>query len=310
MSVNEEIRDSREKQKKPLPPMVNQMSENKRIGDTQSQVGKVIRRTILYIILVALAVISFLPFYMMIMYSTHTNSEIATRLWLTPGTNFIANFFKLSESYSIVQGFLNSSFLAIAVTIVGGYFSAMVAYGFSVFKFKGNSALYWVVLGTMMIPGQLGIIGFYQLCVYMHIIDTYVPFILPAIANAGSVFFIKGYTDGAVHRSLLEAARIDGCKELRLFHKIGLPLIMPSIATMSIFTFIGSWNNYLYPMILLSTQNKYTLPVLIVLARGQYAAEFGAIYCGIAISVIPIMIIFIVFSKKIVNGLTIGGVKG
>jgi ABC-type sugar transport system, permease component len=276
----------------------------------QHSTGKFIAKTILYIVLIVLAVACFLPFYIMIMYSTHTNSEIATSLWLTPGTNFIENFNRLSTDVNIIRGFLNSVFVAVAVTVVGTYFSALTAYGFSCYKFKGNKVLYWIVLGTMMIPGQLGIIGFYQLCTYLHILNTYIPLILPSIATAGSVFFIKGYTDGAVQSSLLESARIDGCSEFHMFHKIALPLMMPSLATMGIFSFIGAWNNYLSPMLLLSSPDAMTLPVLIVLARGTFAAEFGAIYCGIAISVIPIMIVFIIFSKQIVDGLTIGGVKG
>lgn len=279
----------------------------------QNTAGRHAPRVLLYFVLILVAVLCFLPFYIMIMYSTHTNEEIATRLWLTPGTNFIANFLKLSQYSDIVRSFLNSVILAVSVTVVSGYFSALTAFGFSSYHFRGNKVLYWIVLGSMMIPGQLGIIGFYKLCVYLHIVDTYVPFIIPAIANSGAaseIFFIKGYTDGALSHTFLEAARIDGSGELRIFHKIALPLIMPSIATMSIFQFIASWNNYLMPMILLSTDDKYTLPVLMVLARGTYAAEFGAIYCGIAISVVPIMIIFIAFSKQIISGLTIGGIKG
>ena len=264
----------------------------------------------LYFCLISLAIICFLPFYLMLMNATHDNSEIAKQLWLVPGSALMANYKRLTESVDIWRGFFNSLFLSVCITAVSGYFSALTAYGFSRYKFKGNGILYWVVLGTMMVPTQLGLIGFYQEMSKIGLVDNYLALILPTIASAGSVFFIKGYTDGAVSESLIEAARIDGCNEFSIFHKIAIPLIMPSIATMSIFTFIGTWNNYLLPLVMISSQEKYTLPILIVVAKGVYKTDFGAIYTGIAISVVPIIIAFVFMSKKIIGGLTIGGVKG
>lgn len=269
-------------------------------------VGKIF----LYICLILLAVVCFLPFYLMLMDATHDNGEIATQLWLIPGSSFMANYTRLTVNVDIWGGFFNSLFVSVSVTIVSGYFSALTAYGFSKYKFKGNSKLYWIVLGTMMVPGQLGLIGFYQLMSKIGLVDNYLSLILPTIATAGSVFFIRGYTDGAVNESLLEAARIDGCSELSIFHKIAFPLIMPSVATMSIFTFIGTWNNYLFPLVMLSTQSKFTLPILLVVAKGVYKTDFGAVYAGVSISVVPIMIAFVFMSKKIIGGLSIGGVKG
>ena len=263
-----------------------------------------------YILLILLTLICLVPFYIMIINSTHTNGEIAAKLWILPGTALLDNYHRLLESVPIWKGFANSLFIAVAVTVVSGYFSALTAYGFSRYKFKGNKILYAVVLGSMMIPMQLGFIGFYQLISKMHLLNSYIPLIIPSIANASSVFFIKGYTDGAVHESLIEAARIDGSSEFSIFNKIGLPLIMPSVATMSIFTFIGTWNNYLTPLILITDMEKYTLPIMQVVAKGVYKTEFGAIYTCIAISVVPIMIAFVFLSKKIIGGLTIGGVKG
>jgi len=278
----------------------------KKVHRSKITIGKIL----LYFCLILLAIICFLPFYLMIMNATHNNTEISLKLWLTPGTALMENYGRLTGSVDIWRGFFNSLFLSVCITIVSGYFSALTAYGFSRYKFKGNNTLYWVVLATMMVPAQLGLIGFYQLMNSFGLVDSYLSLILPTIASAGSVFFIKGYTDGAVHESLIEAARIDGCKEFSIFHKIGLPLIMPSIATMSIFTFIGTWNNYLLPLVMLSTQEKFTLPILIVVAKGVYKTDYGAIYTGIAISVVPIIIAFVFMSKKIIGGLTIGGVKG
>lgn len=270
-----------------------------------------ITRTVgVYAFLIMLTAICLIPFYIMIIDSTHTNGEIASKLWILPGTALLDNYRKLISTVPIWRGFFNSLFIAVSTTIVSGYFSALTAYGFSRYRFKGNKVLFVIVLGSMMIPMQLGFIGFYQLIREMNLLNSYIPLIIPSIANASSVFFIKGYTDGAVNLSLIEAARIDGCNEFSIFNKIALPLIMPSIATMSIFTFIGTWNSYLTPLILITDMDKYTLPIMQVVARGVYKTEFGAIYTCIAISVIPIMIAFAFLSKKIIGGLTIGGVKG
>ena len=278
--------------------------------NTEGKAKKVVGKVFLYAFLILLAVVSFLPFFIMLIDCTHSNAEIATKLWIIPGSDLIANYHRLIANENIWQGFLNSLFVATSITIVSGYASAVVAYGFSRYKFKGNGVLYMVVLATMMIPGQLGIIGMYQLMTKLHLVNNFLSLILPSIANASSVFFIKGYTDGAVHESLIEAARIDGAKEFPIFNKIALPLMIPSVATMSIFTFINTWNNYLTPLILMQDSSKYTLPIMIVAAKGVYKTDFGAIYTGVAISVVPIMIAFIAMSKKIVGGLTIGGVKG
>lgn len=267
-------------------------------------------KMLMYIGLFILAVVCFLPFYLMIMNCTHSNGEIASSLWLVPGDSLMDNYESLNSNIPIWTGFFNSLFLAVATTVVSGYFSALTAYGFSKYKFKNNKLLYSVVLGSLMIPGQLGFIGFYQLVSTLGLLNSYIPLIIPSIANAGSVFFIKGYTDDAVHESLIEAARIDGCSEFKIFNKIALPLIMPAVATMSIFTFIGTWNNYLLPLILLTDMDKYTLPIMQVISRGVYKTEFGAIYACIAISVVPIMVAFAFLSRKIMDGLTVGGVKG
>ncbi|MBU3075486.1 carbohydrate ABC transporter permease [Clostridium estertheticum] len=286
------------------------MEHNNVLKNDNKEVGKIISKTVLYIALIALAILCFLPFFIMIINATHTNGEIATTLSLTPGTSLMANYHRLLESQPIWNGLVNSVVIAIAVTAVSGYFSALTAYGFSKFRFKGNKILFWVLLGTMMIPTQLGMIGLFQLVKKLGLLDSYLPLIIPAIATPASVFFIKGYTDGAISRSLIEAARIDGCSEFKIFNRIVLPLIFPSVATMSIFTFIQTWNNFLIPLILLFDPTKFTLPIMVMLARGTYQTEYGAVFAGVAISIVPIMIAFIFLSKKIVGGLTVGGVKG
>ncbi len=245
----------------------------------------------------------------MIITSTHSNSDITRQLLLLPGDKFIDNYNRLIEVVPIWRGFLNSLFITVISTILGLYFSAMSGYGFSKYKFKGNGFLFACVLGTMMVPGQLGIIGFFRLMNEMGLVNTYWPIILPSISNAFALFFFKQVSDNSIPKEMIEAARIDGSKELTIFHRIALPLMAPSLATLGIFLFIGKWNEFLQPMILLFDNELQTLPVMIASVRSQFNVDYAAQYVGIVISIIPILIVFAIFSKQIISNVMAGAVK-
>jgi carbohydrate ABC transporter membrane protein 2, CUT1 family (TC 3.A.1.1.-) len=162
-----------------------------------------------------------------------------------------------------------------------------------------------------MIPGQLGLIGFYNLVSKLKLVDNYIPLIIPAIAAPGTVFFLRQYILSTLPHTLLEAARIDGAGELKIFHKIVIPVISPGIATMSIGAFIGNWNSYLVPLIILNTPSKFTLPVMVasLSSSTDISANQGAIYLSITISCIPILIVFAFCSKYIISSISAGSVK-
>ena len=187
----------------------------------------------------------------------------------------------------------------------------MTAYGLAMYKFKGNKVIFGTILVFMMIPGQLGLIGFYNLCTKLHLVNSYIPLIIPAIAAPGTVFFLRQYVLSVLPPSLIEAARIDGASELYSFHRIVLPIMSPGIATMAIMAFIGNWNNYLLPMIILNKNDKFTLPVMMATLRAStdINANQGAIYLAVAISVIPILLVFAFFSKYIISSISAGAVK-
>ncbi|PYZ96396.1 sugar ABC transporter permease [Alteribacter lacisalsi] len=266
---------------------------------------------ILYAVLILLVIISFIPFYMMIINATRSNSEILQHgFTMLPGSSLMANYEVLIQYMNLWRGFANSLFVAVMVTVLSSYFSALTAFGFAVYKFKGKNVLFVFMLLLMMVPGQLGLIGFYDLIRTMGLLDTYIPLIIPPIAAPFVVFFLRQYLKTVMHPSLLEAARIDGAGEFRIFHKIGLPMMMPAVATMAIFTFIGSWNNYILPLVVLFSPEKYTLPVMMGALRGSQVAEnLGSMYLGIAISVVPIMIAFLFLSKYIISSISAGAVK-
>ena len=271
---------------------------------------KTVKSVLLYIFLIFIALICIIPFYMMIINSTRSNVEISQGIWLTPGDQLLANYQIIQGKVNIWLGFFNSVIIAVPAVLLSAFFSTLTAYGFAKFKFKGRELLFWIILGTMMIPQQLGLIGFYDLCVNLRLIDSYLPLILPNMANAAMVFFIRSYIQSSIPDSLIEAGLIDGAGEMFIFNRIIVPLAMPSIATMSIFTFIYKWNDLINPLVLLNSANKFPMPIIVSNIRGLYETNFGAIYLGITISVTPIIIVVITFSKQLISGLTVGAVKG
>ncbi|MDN4525068.1 carbohydrate ABC transporter permease [Fictibacillus fluitans] len=257
-----------------------------------------------------MAVVCFVPFLMMLINATRSNEAILTGFTLVPGTSLLENYRTMMEYVNIWNGFKNSLFISVLVTVLSGYFSALTAYGFAFYTFKGKNVLFVFMLVMMMVPGQLGLIGFYELSKTLGILDTYIPLIVPSIASPFVVFFLRQYVQTTLHPSLIESARIDGASEWRIFHTIGIPMMMPAVATMSIFTFIGSWNNYIMPLVLIFSPEKYTLPVLMGFLKGsQVAQNLGSMYLGIAISVVPIMIAFLFLSKYIINSISAGAIK-
>lgn len=264
----------------------------------------------LYIFLILLSIISVIPFIMMIINATRSNGEILRGFTLIPGAALIDNYKVLISYMDVWRGFANSLFVATSVTLLNAYFSALTAFAMAFYEFKGKSIIFGSFLVIMMVPGQLGLLGQYELNSTLGILDTYWPLIIPSIAAPFTVFFFRQYLVSSMQFSIIEAARIDGASEIYMFHKIVLPILKPAMATQAIFTFIGTWNNYMGPLIMLRTPSKFTLPVMMGALNGSpVAMNLGAMYLGIAISVVPIMIAFSFFSKHIISSISAGAVK-
>lgn len=270
---------------------------------------KTITNILLYFLLVFLLVLCLLPFYLVLVNSTYSSIDIVTQIKFLPGTYFLENYKSLQTLTNIWRGFFNSLIVAIPFVILTGYFGAFVGFGFAKYNFRFKNILFSIVLGSMMLPGQLSIIGFYMTNLKLGLLNSFLPLILPGIANASAVFFLRGMIEQGVPNSLLEAARMEGSSEIRIFNKIVLPCIMPGVATIGIFNFVSSWNNYLAPLILLSDAKKFTMPILISTIKGIFLSNYGAMYVAIAISIVPVIIVYCFLSKYIINGLTIGAEK-
>lgn len=276
-----------------------------------NSIGYKIKKTILYVLLILLGAACLFPFWLTMVNATRNGTEIVSSFTLIPSTHIAENWKTIFEFFNLFEGMWNSVKVAVPATLLTAYFSALTAYGLAMYKFKGNKLIFTTILVFMMIPGQLGLIGFYNLCTKLHLVNSYVPLIIPAIAAPGTVFFLRQYVQSALPPSLIEAARIDGANELYSFHRIALPIMSPGLATMGIMAFIGNWNNYLTPMIILNKSEKFTLPVMMATLRASTDIQRnqGAIYLAVAISVIPILLVFTFFSKYIISSISAGAVK-
>ena len=272
----------------------------------QTKIKRFISRGLIYLFAILVAVVAFYPFFVMIISSTHDNYNIVARINILPGTHLKENFERLTQNIDLYRGIINSLILAAAVTIIQNYFTMMAAYAFSKYNFKGKNFLFSVVLVAMMLPGQLGIIGFYKEIQALKLLNSYFTLIVPTIANCFAVFFYKQYIDGALPNELIEAAIMDGCGELTIYHKLVLPLVIPALVTQGVMTFIGTWNSYLTPLIVLNDKKKFTLPLMIATVRDATHADYGAQYVGMLVSIIPMVIVFCFASKIIMEKISIG----
>lgn len=268
-------------------------------------------RTFIYIVLALLLVVTILPIWTLIVNATRSTYEIQQGIGFFPSTHLMDNYnILLGRGLNLWRGFGNSLYVSLLSTILAVYFGLLTAYGVVVYDFPGKQFFYNFILVLVMIPMQLSIIGFYQYMSKLGLTDNYASLILPTIASAGTVFFAKQYLDSMVINELIDAGRIDGASEMGIFHRIMLPIAAPGAFTMGIFAFVAAWNNFFNAFILISSIEKYTLPMLVQTLQGDvYRTEYGSIYLGLAITVVPIIIIYAIFSRYIVSGIAMGAVK-
>ena len=269
------------------------------------------KRSMIYVFCSFLSALAIVPFWIMIVNATRSSQAIQQGVSLIPGTYLRYNWNVLSsKNFNVTIGFKNSAIIAVCSTILSVYFSAMTAYGFKVYQFRGNKFLYAVVMAIIMIPGQVTGTGFFMFMYQIGLVDNRLALIIPSIASASTVFFFRQYLESNLQLSLVEAARIDGCGEYRTFNTIILPIMVPAMATMGIMAMIGSWNNYLTPLMLFTKPELKTLPMMVQELRGDiYRTEYGSIYLGLTLTALPLILVYFAFSKYIIAGVALGGVK-
>jgi len=268
-------------------------------------------RTIVYVFLVLLLVITVIPIWLLVVNATRSTTEIQQGISALPSTHLFENFRILeSKGLNMGRGFTNSLFVAAASTVVAVYFGFLTAYGIVIYNFRGRNLFMGFVVLLVLIPMQFSIVGFFHYMSRFGLTDNYAALILPLLASAASVFFAKQYLESVVVQELIDAARIDGASEIGIFHRVMMPLAIPGMATLAIFAFVAAWNNFFNAFILISSIDKYTLPMMVQTLRGDvYRTEYGAIYLGLAITVVPILVMYAFFSRYIISGIAMGAIK-
>lgn len=267
------------------------------------------------IICVILCVISIFPFYTMIVNATLTSDVIKRGVHIIPGTHLISNITGLLErtkdvGTNVWEALLHSSMIAAPATVLQVYFATFTAYGLTVYQFKLRSLAWSFIMAIMMIPAQVSIIGFMNFMMKINLYDSYWPLIIPAMAAPSTVYFMKQYMQGSLSVEIIEAARIDGSGEFATFNKIALPLMKPAMATQAIFAFIASWNNLYTPSMMITNNRKYTLPMFVQGLRSDVIRmDYGFVYVGLTLTVFPLLVVYFAFSKYIIAGVALGGVK-
>lgn len=285
-----------------------------RIDDAPSmRPGLIAYRVVAYTFMVFICFLCLFFFYMLIINTTRTHAEIQKGFSMLPGHNFLNNWKNLmaNQELPVFRGIFNSLVVSAGSAVLATYFSALTAYAIHAYDFKLKNFAFKFILLIMNVPTQVTTLGFLDLIRDFKMMDTYWPLILPSIAAPTVFFFMKQYMDSVLPLEIVEAARIDGSGEFYTFNTIILPIMKPAIAVQAIFTFVSSWNNYFVPALVITKKDLKTLPILIAQLRSADWLKFdmGQVYMMIALSILPIIIVYLFLSKFIIAGVAFGGGK-
>ncbi|SDZ98785.1 multiple sugar transport system permease protein [Thalassobacillus cyri] len=265
-------------------------------------------KALVIFLLIAGGILVSIPFLWMISSSFKPENEVlAIPPTIIPDNPTIENYINLFTSMNFAV-YLRNTIIVVLFSFLGLLFNAMAGYGFAKYHFKGRERIFYLVLATMMIPGQVTMIPVYLILNAMGLTNTMAGIILPGLAVAFSIFLFRQFMT-TIPDDLLEAARLDGAGEFYIFFRLIIPIAKPIFAVQGILTFIAGWNSFLWPLIIANDESLYTLSVGLSLLQGQYANNFALQMAGAAFMVIPIIIIFSFFQKYIVEGFTMSGIK-
>ena len=263
-----------------------------------------------YVVAILLAVIALIPFLWMVSTSFKSRGALMSIpiQWIPENPTWDA-YIKVFSKFPFAKTIGNSLFISISYTFLTLLSSAMAAFAFAKLRFPGNQLLLGGYLATMMIPTQVTMIPLFVVMNRLGLSDTYASVIMPSIFRPFAVFLLVQQMR-TIPNDFLDAARIDGANVFQVFVRVALPLCIPSLATLSITTFMESWNDYLWPLLMLSDKNKMTLPIALSTLNGQYATEYNVLMAGSLISMIPIIVIYVIAQKQFKYGMMAGGIKG
>ena len=272
-----------------------------------------IRSIVAHVVLIILSFMCLFFFYVLIVNASHSHAELQKGFSALPGKYFWKNLMNVANdgSFPMFRGILNSIIVSGCSAVLCTYFSSLTAYGLYAYDFKARNVAFTFIMAILVMPTQVTAMGFLRLITKMGLYDSLLPLIIPSVASPAVFYFMYSYLQSSLPMSLVEAARIDGSGEFHTFNRIVIPIMKPAIAVQAIFTFVGSWNNYFVPALIIQSKNKMTVPILIATLRGADYMNFdmGKIYMMITVAIVPIIIVYLLLSKFIIAGVTLGGVK-
>ncbi len=269
-----------------------------------------IRKWFVYLILIAGLILTLMPFIWSISTSFKTRAGIFTMppAWI-PSEPTLEHYARLFEDIDFFRHFFNSTVVASAVTLLGLFFNSLAGYAFAKYRFAGRDKIFALLVISLMIPGQITMMPVFMILRGMGLLNTFVGLIITGTISVFGIFLIRQFIM-TIPNDLIEAARIDGCSEFGIYWKIILPLCKPVLATLGIFTFMASWNSFLWPLIVMIREEMYTLPVALAALSGEHATEFGLLMAGAVVTVIPVIVVFLLAQKYIIEGISTTGLKG
>lgn len=279
----------------------------------KSQKTPRLRTIVAYLVLILLSFLCLFFFYILIINATRSHADLQKGFSALPGGYLLENLKNVANdgSFPMFKGIVNSLIVSISTAALCTYFSLLTAYGLYAYDFKGKKIAFTFIMAILVMPTQVTAMGFLRLITNMGMYDSLLPLIIPSIASPAVFYFMYSYLQSSLPLSLVEAARIDGSGEFMTFNRIVLPIMKPAIAVQAIFTFVGAWNNYFVPALVIQSKDKMTVPILIATLRGADYMNFdmGKIYTMIMVAIVPIIIVYLFLSKYIIAGITLGGVK-
>ena len=279
----------------------------------KKKAGSQFRTVFAHIVLILLSFMCLFFFYVLIINATRSHGDLQKGFSALPGKYFLENLKNVANdgSFPMFRGILNSVIVSSRSAALCTYFSSLTAYGLYAYEFKARKVAFTFIMAILVMPTQVTAMGFLRLVTKMGLYDSLLPLIIPSIASPAVFYFMYSYLQSSLPLSLVEAARIDGSGEFHTFNRIVIPIMKPAIAVQAIFTFVGSWNNYFVPALIIQSKSKMTVPILIATLRGADYMNFdmGKIYMMITVAIVPIIVVYLLLSKYIIAGVTLGGVK-
>lgn len=265
---------------------------------------------LVYLGLIVVSVGSLFPFYWMFVMATNSNDMInQTPPVMVPGSNLVENFQAVLESIPFWGAMLNSLVVSTSITVGVLILCSLAGFAFAKLEFRGRTVLFVFILGTMMIPPQLGLIPTYFIITQLGWLSDLRAVIVPGLMNAFGIFWMRQYISSAVPDSIIEAARIDGCSNFRIYWNIIVPTILPAFATLGIIVFMAIWGDYLWPLVVLQDQSMHTIQVALRSLMDDRVKDYGMILSGTFWATVPLIVIFLLFNKLFIKSITDGAVK-